>query len=43
MSKKMSLEDAIRQIPDGSTVAFGGWTVCRAPMAAVRELVRQKK
>ena len=43
MSKRMSLEESIRQIPDGSSVAFGGWTVCRAPMAAVRELVRQKK
>ena len=43
MSKVMTLEDAIRQIPDSSTVAFGGWTVVRAPMAAVRELVRQKK
>ena len=43
MGKKMSLEEAVRLIPDGSTVAFGGWTVVRAPMAAARELVRQKK
>ncbi|MBR3188166.1 MAG: CoA transferase subunit A [Lachnospiraceae bacterium] len=43
MNKRMSLEEAVRLIPDGSSVAFGGWTVCRAPMAAVRELVRQKK
>ena len=43
MSKEKTLEDLVRQIPDGSTVAFGGWTVVRAPMAAVRELVRQKK
>ncbi len=43
MCKRMSLEDVVKMIPDGSSVAFGGWTVVRAPMAAARELVRQKK
>ena len=38
-----SIEDAIAQIPDGASVAIGGHTQRRHPMALVRELIRQKK
>ena len=43
MSKLCSLEKAIRQIKDGDTVALGGNVLHRAPMAACREMVRQRK
>lgn len=43
MSKIVSLEEAIGMISDGDLVALGGNVLHRAPMAAVRELVRQKK
>ncbi len=39
----MSLRDAVQSIPDGALLALGGNTLNRAPMAAVAELVRQKK
>ena len=42
-SKLVSIHDAIAQIPDGAKVAVGGSLIRRAPMALVRELVRQKK
>lgn len=37
------LEEAIAVIPDGASVAIGGHTLRRHPMALVRELIRQKK
>lgn len=43
MSKQKTLHDAIALVSDGSTVAFGGWTIVRSPMAAARELARQEK
>ena len=41
--KLTSLDQAIRAIPDGSRLALGGNTLHRAPIAAVHELVRQRK
>ncbi|MFQ5695366.1 MAG: CoA-transferase, partial [Terriglobia bacterium] len=43
MSRIVSLRQAVARIPSGSTVAFGGFQLNRAPMALVRELIRQKK
>ena len=43
MSKVTTLEEAAASIPDGSTVAIGGLSMNSAPMALVRELVRQQK
>jgi glutaconate CoA-transferase subunit A len=37
------LKEAIAVIPDGASVAIGGHTLRRHPMALVRELIRQKK
>lgn len=42
-TKIKSLQEAIAQIPDGSSILFGGWTVTRKPMAAVFEIIRQGK
>lgn len=38
-----SLEEAISIIPNGVSVAIGGHTLRRHPMALVRELIRQRK
>ena len=43
MSKITTLEQAAASIPDGSSVAIGGLSMNSAPMALVRELVRQGK
>ncbi len=43
MSKVTTLEQAAASVPDGSTVAIGGLSMNSAPMALVRELVRQQK
>jgi len=42
-SKVVSLEQAISNIKDGSSVAIGGHTFRRHPMALVYEIIRQKK
>lgn len=42
-AKVRSLRDAVALIPDGATVALGGHTLRRHPMAAVAEIVRQGK
>jgi len=41
--KVMSLEEAVRLIKDGDHVAAGGCHYSRTPMAAVWEIIRQKK
>jgi glutaconate CoA-transferase subunit A len=41
--KRLSLEAAIRSVPDGARLALGGNTLHRGPGAAVHELVRQGK
>ncbi|HZO97286.1 MAG TPA: CoA-transferase [Gaiellaceae bacterium] len=41
--KIVSLREAISTIADGETVALGGHTLRRHPMAAVVEIVRQRK
>ncbi len=43
MSKITTLQKAVETIENGSTVAIGGNVLHRAPMALVREIVRQKK
>ena len=43
MGKITTLEQAAASIPDGATVAIGGMSMNSAPMALVRELVRQEK
>ena len=43
MSKVMTLKEAISMINDSDTVGIGGNVLHRAPMAAVREIIRQKK
>jgi glutaconate CoA-transferase subunit A len=40
-SKLTSLSEAVRLIKDGSSVALGGATLYRRPMAAAREIIRQ--
>lgn len=40
MNKVLSAEEAIRGIPDGVTVAIGGSSLSRKPMALVRALAR---
>lgn len=39
----MSLKDAVSLVNDGDTIAIGGNVLHRAPMAAVREMIRQEK
>lgn len=41
--KIVSLTEAVGQINDGDMLTFGGFTVWRRPMAAIYELIRQKK
>ena len=42
--KVMSLKEAVAAfVPDGSHLAIGGFTLNRNPMAAVYEIIRQKK
>jgi glutaconate CoA-transferase subunit A len=42
--KVMGLEAAVRQfVPDGAHLSIGGFTCNRNPMAAVYEIIRQKK
>lgn len=43
MSRICSLRKAVATIRSGSTIAFGGFQLNRAPMALVRELILQKK
>ena len=42
-NKVMSLKEAISMIPDGATVALGGFLLQNKPMAATREMARQRK
>jgi glutaconate CoA-transferase subunit A len=44
MSEKIiSLQEAVRKIPDSTHIALGGFTTQRHPMAFVYEMIRQKK
>lgn len=43
MNKLKTLADAAAEVPDGATIALGGLSMNSAPMAFVRELVRQGK
>lgn len=42
-SKLTTLEDAVRRVPSGSSIALGGSILRRQPMAFVREMIRQGK
>jgi len=41
--KRMSLQEAVSLIQDGCSVAIGGASLNRRPMAAVHEIIRQRK
>jgi glutaconate CoA-transferase subunit A len=41
--KRIALEEAVKLVPDGSHLFWGGFGFQRPPMAFARELVRQKK
>ncbi len=41
--KIVGLAEAVREIESGSTIALGGLSFFNAPMALVRELIRQRK
>jgi glutaconate CoA-transferase subunit A len=41
LTKVRQLEELVAEVPDGATVALGGLSMNSAPMALVRELVRQ--
>lgn len=43
MNRIATLREAVAGIPSGSTLVFGGFQLNRAPMALVRELIRQRK
>ena len=43
MDKRASLEQVVEGIPDGTTIGLGGLSMNSAPMAYVREIVRQEK
>jgi glutaconate CoA-transferase subunit A len=42
MDKRLTLDDFVREIPDGATVAIGGSAVSRKPMTLVRALARSE-
>lgn len=42
-SKVVSLEEAVRLIPDGALITLGGVLLNRPPAAFVRELARQRR
>ncbi len=43
MDKRMSIDQVIEEIPDGATVAIGGSSISRKPMALVRALARSHR
>ncbi|MEE9471954.1 MAG: CoA-transferase [Gemmatimonadota bacterium] len=43
MADLVSIEEAVRGIPAGALITFGGFQLNRAPMALVRELIRQER
>ncbi len=44
MKKKMTMDKAIEKfVFDGAHISIGGFTINRNPMAAVYEIIRQKK
>jgi glutaconate CoA-transferase, subunit A len=42
-NKVLSLTDAVAGIPDGAVIGLGGLSMNSAPMAVVREIIRQGK
>jgi glutaconate CoA-transferase, subunit A len=41
--KIISLQEAVSLVPDGAHMAIGGFTMVRAPMAVIYEMIRQRK
>jgi glutaconate CoA-transferase subunit A len=41
--KRISLQEMVRRVPDGASLALGGSFLHRGPFAFVRELIRQRK
>ena len=41
--QRKTLQEAIAMIHDGDSIALGGWTVSRTPVAACYEMIRQGK
>ncbi|MGQ9556508.1 MAG: CoA transferase subunit A [Desulfurispora sp.] len=41
--KRMTIAEAVELIKDGDSITFSGFTIWRRPMAAVYEIVRQRK
>lgn len=39
----MNLKDAVREIPNGAEIAFGGFAITRSPVAFINEMIRQGK
>ncbi|MDY0131631.1 MAG: CoA transferase [Desulforegulaceae bacterium] len=42
-TKRLGLKEAVSLIKDGDMITFSGFTIWRRPMAAVYEMIRQKK
>lgn len=42
-TKRLNLKEAISLIKDGDMLTFSGFTIWRRPMAAIYEIIRQKK
>lgn len=42
-SKIMSLAEAVKEIPSGAEIGFGGFAITRSPIAFANELIRQDK
>lgn len=39
----MNLKDAVKEIPNGAEIAFGGFAITRSPVAFINEMIRQGK
>jgi len=40
LDKRMSLDEVVAQLPEGSTIGIGGWSTRRKPMALIRAILR---
>ena len=43
IDKTLSLSDAVRYVRDGHTIALGGMTIYRRPVAFVQALITKEK
>jgi glutaconate CoA-transferase subunit A len=42
LDKRMSLDEVVARLADGSTIGIGGWAARRKPMALIRAILRSK-